>query len=129
MLTSRPRRALGVGGLLAVAAACVLGGQSVATWQLNRRVGDAERVVRVLADASPGTTKVDVRSSLGEGGLDVRSDAWGSLGVAVPAGGSVLLFDSYGPPGSVARNMDFVVVFDGSDRVVSLVFRAHPLKL
>jgi len=110
-------------------AAGVLGCQSVAIWRLNQRIGDAERVVRVMADASPGTDKAQVRTLLQNAGLEIGSEAWRDLEVTVPAGGSVLWFDSYAPPGSVAHNMEFLVVFDRSDHVVSLVFRAHPLRL
>ena len=70
------RMRLWCGCALAALAAGVLGCQSVAIWRLNQRIGDAERVVRVMADASPGTDKAQVRTLLQNAGLEIGSEAW-----------------------------------------------------
>jgi len=99
----------------------------LSTALLYRRLCDQQGMLGLLMKVTPGITKVEAIRRIGVEGspLPTGLDQSRNLDVAVPPGGSALLFDSY-RSSDWNRFADFVIVFDKRDRVVQVVFLQYP---
>ncbi len=94
---------------------------------LYLRVSDQQSMLGLVMKVTPGISKREALSRIGVGGrpLPTGIDPSRNLDVAIPPGGSVLLFDSH-RVSATSSYSDFVIVFDKQDRVVQVVFLQYP---